>query len=129
MAGKCVAVGGKLEPGESPEECAIRETFEETGLKLSRLKLRGIISFIIDKQEQGLDTCLTCVFESESFDGEVTPSYEGELNWIEDADILKQNLLEKDRIFLPWIYEQEDFFSAKFYSLGTKLKSHEVHFY
>ena len=33
--GKWIGVGGKLEPGESPEECLIREVYEETGLRLT----------------------------------------------------------------------------------------------
>ena len=32
-------VGGSLEKGETPEEAAIRETLEETGLKISNLTL------------------------------------------------------------------------------------------
>ena len=36
--GKWVGVGGKIEKGESPEECAVREVFEETGLKAEELK-------------------------------------------------------------------------------------------
>ncbi len=31
---KWVAPGGKFEPNESPEECALREGLEETGLSL-----------------------------------------------------------------------------------------------
>ena len=32
---KWIGVGGKFEPGESPEECICRETLEETGLTLT----------------------------------------------------------------------------------------------
>ena len=35
-AGKWIGVGGKLERGETPQECAAREILEETGLKASR---------------------------------------------------------------------------------------------
>ena len=44
--GKWVGVGGKLEPGESPEQCLIREAAEETGLQLTSYRLRGMISFM-----------------------------------------------------------------------------------
>ncbi len=32
---KWIGIGGKFEDGESPEECVLRETREETGLTLT----------------------------------------------------------------------------------------------
>ena len=32
---KWIGVGGHFEEGESPEECLLREVYEETGLKLT----------------------------------------------------------------------------------------------
>ncbi|MFX3962385.1 NUDIX hydrolase, partial [Streptococcus suis] len=43
--GKCIGVGGKLEPGETPQACAIREIFEETGLTVTKHSLKGVITF------------------------------------------------------------------------------------
>ena len=48
-AGKWIGVGGHFEEGESPEECLLREVYEETGLKLITYKLRGIITFVSDE--------------------------------------------------------------------------------
>ena len=45
---KWVAVGGKFEDKESPEECLLREVKEETGLTLTSYKLRGIVTFVSD---------------------------------------------------------------------------------
>ena len=45
---KWIGVGGKFEKDESPDECIIRETKEETGLELISPKLRGIATFISD---------------------------------------------------------------------------------
>ena len=42
--GLWVAPGGKLEPDESPVECAIREMREETGLEIAMPVLRGIMT-------------------------------------------------------------------------------------
>ena len=48
---KWIGVGGKFEPGETPEECLLREVKEETGLTLLQYSFRGILTFICDQQE------------------------------------------------------------------------------
>ena len=45
--GKWIGVGGKFEEGESPEECAAREIYEETGLTANKLVYRAVITFDI----------------------------------------------------------------------------------
>lgn len=46
---KWIGVGGKFEPGESPDECLIREVKEETGLTLTKYQFRGIVTFCSDE--------------------------------------------------------------------------------
>ena len=43
--GKWNGLGGKFLPGETPEECAIRELREESGLTAVAPTLKGIITF------------------------------------------------------------------------------------
>ena len=38
-------VGGKLESGESPETCALREIYEETGISLESIEQKGMITW------------------------------------------------------------------------------------
>ena len=45
---KWIGVGGKFEPGESPEDCLRREVREETGLTLTRWRYRGLVTFVSD---------------------------------------------------------------------------------
>ena len=46
---KWIGVGGKCEEGESPEDCVLRETREETGLTLTDYRYRGLVTFVSDQ--------------------------------------------------------------------------------
>jgi 8-oxo-dGTP diphosphatase len=41
-AGSWACPGGHLEFGETPEQCAIREVFEEVGLAIGQMRFRAI---------------------------------------------------------------------------------------
>lgn len=129
LRGKWVAVGGKLEPGETPTECARREVKEETGLTLNKLRFRGLITFAVKSREKDIDTCHAFIFECSSFKGGIIDSSEGNLAWVTDKQILRLNILDKDRIFLPWIYGNNKIFFAKFELEEDRLVSHGVDFY
>ena len=49
--GKWIGVGGKFEQDETPEECLLREVKEETGLTLTKYRLRAILTFLSDEWE------------------------------------------------------------------------------
>lgn len=123
--GKWNGLGGKLEPGEAPEEGVIREVEEESGLRIDAPELRGILTF--PEFKDGEDWYVF-VFVAERFSGSIRESNEGNLEWIEDERLLDLPLWEGDRYFLPWI-EEKRFFSAKFCYEQGALKAHSVVFY
>lgn len=123
--GKYNGLGGKLEPGETPEECALREVKEESGLTAGNPLLKGIITFPLF---DGSDDWYVFVFEFRDFHGELREPAEGTLEWIEDPELLDLPLWEGDRIFLPWL-DQEKFFSAKFYYSNKELVDWKVIFH
>ena len=123
--GKWNGLGGKIQPGESPEECARREVLEESGLNAVQLRLHGVITF---PMFDGIDDWYVFVFSCDDFSGELSQSDEGKLEWIEDAKLLELNLWPGDREFMPWL-KQDNFFSAKFSYRNKELVSHEVVFY
>lgn len=116
---KWIGLGGKFEEGESPEDCALREVREETGLTLTSWRYRGIITFVNTKYE----TELMHLFTADGFTGEMTACDEGEPAWIrkEDLDALPQ--WEGDRIFMRLIDEDAPFFSLKLVYDGDRLLS------
>jgi 8-oxo-dGTP diphosphatase len=123
--GKYNGLGGKLGPGESPEECMQREVFEESGLKPTRWTLRGFITF---PAFDGVNDWYVWLYTIEAFTGELRPSPEGELCWVDDAALGGLELWEGDRIFLPWLRESK-LFSAKFVYENGIFKGYEVKFY
>jgi 8-oxo-dGTP diphosphatase len=123
--GKWNGLGGKLEPGESPEECAIREIAEESGLQVSNPEFKGILTFPAFDE---IEDWYCFVFVLRQFSGELIDSVEGTLRWVPDAELLALNLWEGDRIFLPWL-DRGGIFSAKFIYEHGKLVEHSVVFY
>jgi len=123
--GKWNGLGGKFEQGESPEECAIREIEEESGLKVKSVKMKGFITFPLF---DGKDDWYVFLFTADEFDGNLIDSPEGHLEWIPNDKLTEINLWEGDKIFIPWLF-QEKFFSAKFNYADGKFVDYEVNFY
>lgn len=124
-AGKWNGLGGKFEPGESPEECAVREVREESGLLAHRPELRGFLTFPGFRPDEDW---YAFVFVIHHYTGELIDSAEGNLAWIDDDKLLALPLWEGDRIFLPWL-DRDTFFSGKFVYEQGALVSHAVTFY
>lgn len=114
---KWIGVGGKFEPGESPEDCLLREIKEETGLTLKQYDFRGIVTFVSD--EWGTE--YMHLFTATEYEGEVRTCDEGELVWVPKADIEKLNLWEGDKVFFRLLEESKDFFSLKLRYEGETL--------
>jgi len=123
--GKWNGLGGKLEAGESPEECAVRETYEECGLRALHPVLKGVLTFPAFDE---IEDWYVFVFVVREFEGELTDSSEGYLSWIADTKLLDLPLWEGDRIFLPWL-DQPGFFSGKFVYDKGRLLNHYSTFY
>jgi 8-oxo-dGTP diphosphatase len=124
-AGKWNGLGGKLEPGETPEECAVREIQEEAGLIVKNPIFKGMITFPGFANDEDW---YTFIFVVDDFDGELIESPEGYLEWIDDMELFNLNLWDGDKVFLHWL-ERKDFFSAKFVYEDGRFIDYEVHFY
>jgi 8-oxo-dGTP diphosphatase len=119
-------LGGKVEPNESPEECAIREIYEESGLTAVNPELKGVITFP-DNNSTG-NTWYVFVYMVRKFSGKLQPSPEGELHWIKDAELKNLKRHQADVHFQKWI-DKNQIFSVKFNYAAEKLIDYQVKFY
>lgn len=114
---KWIGIGGHFEEGESPEECLLREAWEETGLRLTSYRFRGLVTF----HTTGWQTEYMCLFTADGFEGELSDCDEGSLEWVEKEKLATLHLWEGDKIFLKLLAEEHPFFSLKLSYDGDRL--------
>lgn len=114
---KWIGVGGKFEANESPEDCMKREVFEECGLKVTKWRYHGIVTFVSNVCQNDY----MHLFSATEWDGEEHVCDEGILKWIPKSEIAKLQLWEGDRIFLRLMNMEIPFFSLKLVYNGNDL--------
>lgn len=131
-AGKWLGIGGKFEPGETADECVIREVREEAGLLLNSLHFYGIVEFRSDAYEYE-DMYL---YSSDDFipeDDELAREFEqlgtfqppecseGELHWVAEEELEYLPMWEGDSVFLNKVLNGEQSFNLTMYYQGDHL--------
>lgn len=106
---KWIGIGGKLENEESPIECIRREIYEETGLSVNEIKMRGVITFILPRWENEI----SFLYETNDFVGEIKECNEGELEWVGIKDVTKLNLWEGDYYFIETLLNSDNWIEIK----------------
>ena len=116
---KWIGLGGKLEPGERPEDCLRREIREEAGLTLTSYRYRGIVDFFSDEWEPER----MHLYTADGFTGTPGDCDEGELAWIKKSDFAALPQWEGDRIFLKLLEEDAPFLTLTLRYAGETLRS------
>ena len=110
-AGKWLGIGGKIEAGETPDECNLREVREETGIRLRSMHFCGVIEFRADMYvdedmylytsddfEPSDDEACKLFLETGVYD--LPDCREGELRWVPEDELMDLPMWEGDRVFL-----------------------------
>ena len=103
--GKVNGPGGKIEQGESPETCAVRECQEELGITVSNLQYCGQHRF------QFVDgySIHVWVYRTADFEGIPVETAEAKPLWVSLDAIPFEKMWEDDGIWLPKMIRGERF--------------------
>ena len=113
---KWIGIGGKFLNRESPDECLLREAWEETGLTLTRWQCRGVVTFLSDVEDEYM-----YLFTADGFEGNLKECDEGDLQWVSREFLNTLTKWEGDEIFLKLLWENAPFFLLKLRYEGDKL--------
>tara|TARA_X000001036_G_scaffold439868_1_gene492790 strand:+ start:2516 stop:3004 length:489 start_codon:yes stop_codon:yes gene_type:complete len=103
--GKYVPVGGKLKGYENPLKAAIRETFEETGLKFNNLEFCGLLT-----ETSPIDyNWISYIYLVETNSIDIPKSNEGKLKWISFQEIKNIPTPKTDDIIYRYIINKKKF--------------------
>ncbi|CAN5599976.1 hypothetical protein BH20VER3_BH20VER3_18200 [soil metagenome] len=120
-AGKINGPGGKVDPGETPLEAALRETYEELGIKALDAEQRGELHFQFDDG----DSLHCAVFLAHDFAGEPCETAEAVPLWTPLDQIPYDEMWADDRHWLPLLFRGAHF-CGYFEFRGEELLSHEI---
>lgn len=103
--------GGHVESGEAITECAKREFFEETGLKLKEIKLKSIVDWHNSVNEERF---FVFCYISTNFEGELKEeTEEGKVFFMPIKDLENSNLCQGFKEQLPiFLDEYNEYFGT-----------------
>jgi 8-oxo-dGTP diphosphatase len=120
--GKINGPGGKLDPGESELDCAVRETEEELGVTALNSRKRGELWFqFVD----GL-AMHVAVFDATAHAGEAAETEEAAPLWTPIDEIPFEQMWADDRHWLHQMLTNEQGFAGRFVFDGDAMLSCEI---
>jgi 8-oxo-dGTP diphosphatase/2-hydroxy-dATP diphosphatase len=121
--GRWNGFGGKVEPGETIEESAKREIFEECGIMADNLEKRGVLEFTY------LDTGKIMevhIFKILGYSGNIKETEEMKPQWFEIIDIPFSEMWPDDLYWLPLFLKDKKFEGEFLFNDINTIKSHNL---
>ena len=119
--GKWNGFGGKVEEGETIEGAAIRETREEAGIEVKKMKKLGILEFIY---QDGSGNMEVHIFYVKEFTGSPTESEEMKPKWFHVDEIPYSKMWPDDKYWLPLFLKKKRFKGKFFFDEVNEITDH-----
>ena len=103
--GKFVGPGGKVEDGETPRECVVREVEEEIDVTPREPEKVGEFRFVFGADPE----MFVHVFRAEEFAGVPQESEEADPEWFDYDAVPYDEMWEDDRYWMPHLFAGETF--------------------
>jgi len=124
-AGRFSGVGGKIEPGETPREAAIRECEEEIGVTPLELAEVGDLRFLMDADREPW-LIVAHAFTCREWQGRPGETTEFAPRWFPVGEVPYDTMWADDRVWLPRVLAGE-YVRARFsFDAAERLVSSEI---
>ena len=123
-AGKINGPGGRLEPDETPKECAIRETNEELIINPLNVRSAGELFF----HAEDMPHIHGYIFVATDYEGTPSETDEAIPIWFDLSTIPFEEMWEDDRYWLPEVLNGQSV-RGYFTFVNEQLLDHEVTFF
>lgn len=120
-AGKINGPGGKIDPGETPMACAIRETEEELLIRVKHPRKLGELHFAMSH----VPDILCHVYLARDFDGHPTETDEAKPRWFRLDEIPYARMWKDDFHWMPLLLDERGFL-GRFVFEVEELVWHEI---
>jgi 8-oxo-dGTP diphosphatase len=107
MKGLWTGVGGKTDFSEDIHRSCHREVFEETGIEIPNLFLKGVLKTVM---EDGMSSWILFVYTADCPETAVRYCNEGQLEWVPIQEMASKNLIGFIREIVPDIFEDQPVF-------------------
>jgi 8-oxo-dGTP diphosphatase len=120
--GMYLPITAVVAPGEGLEACAIREAYEQLGVRVKGLEFRGV-QYV--RSTTGHDDYINFIFTSDDFEGEPKDGKDTRLTWVPPRSLYKVPMYEGDRIYHTYLRKYR-FHVAEFVYEDNDLTGHTL---
>lgn len=106
--------GGGIEKGETPEECAVREVREETGIKPVNPEKIGVMRYYRDGEPERF----IHIYRGSDYDGQPESSDEAEPVWKDIEELSYRKMWPSDSYWMPEMIDGNRFIANVVYRNG-----------